>query len=583
MLEAALKYALKGWAVFPIHTTIGLFCSCGTVGCGKSGKHPRIDKWNEKATVDPETIRAWWTKWKDANIGIITGRKSGVVVLDVDPRNGGNETLEQLMADIGVLPPSLRVRTGGDGQHLIFRNPKHPIEQGSSKLGSGIDVKGDGGYIIAPPSLHRSGNRYEWIDNPDDTPLAELPDAVVERIGRVITPQNVTTSSTEALIPKGERDNRLFQFALKFYHQGYSEDVVLAMLSGINERLCEQPEADRITEDDLRRIVTSAKSYASPQEDFQLCSLSDLRELPAPEWQIPGLFQENSVIMIYGPSGVGKTFATIDMACSLAYDGKWYTGNGKPGSVVYVAGESGRGIVKRVDAWRSAKGITQDLDRLIVNNGPVDLGNPQTIERFIKVIEKFSPSLVVFDTLARCTPGKDENSSGVMGSIVQQLDNIKKELKTSVVIVHHTGKSGDQERGSSALRAAMDTMIAVRQEGNDDCITILCDKQKEAEPIPPLYFKLTSHNSSLILSPAKKEDVKTKSVEDRVLDYIKASPWCRNKGIATDLGIDKSQVSDATAALLEKGMIIERKVEGDKRTKEFNVDPKQEIVDRHNP
>lgn len=583
MLEAALKYARNGWPVFPLHNPIGAMCSCGALGCDKTGKHPRVTAWPEKATTDAEIIRQWWAQWKDANIGVVTGSRSGIVVLDVDPRNGGHETLEQLIAGIGELPPSLRVRTGGEGQHLIFSNPSHQIEQGSNKLGPGIDVKGDGGYVVAPPSLHQSGKQYKWIGNPSATPLAELPQAVIERIGRVAKPKNVTPSSTEALIPKGERDNRLCAIASKFYHQGYSEDFVLAMLSGINERLCEQPEGDRITEDDLHRIITSAKRYKSPQEDFQLCRLSDLRELPEPEWQIPNLFQENSVIMIYGPSGVGKTFATIDMACSLAYDGKWYTGSGKPGSVVYVAGESGRGIVKRVDAWRSSRGITKDLDRLIVNNGPVDLGNSDTIERFIKVIEKFSPSLVVFDTLARCTPGKDENSSGVMGNIIKQLDRVKTELKTSVAIVHHTGKSGDQERGSSALRAAMDTMIAVRQEEKIGGISINCEKQKEAEGFDPMYFKLSPLNSSLVLAPVNEEEVQTKTVEDSVFDYIRENPGCCNKVITKDLGIDKSQVSNATSALLKKGYIIGRTSEVDGRVKELSIAPGQAIVERHNP
>ena len=161
-LEHALQYVGRGWRVFPVHSVIKGKCTCGR-DCGKNaGKHPRIKGGCNAASVSPEQIAAWWKKWPKANIGIATGAVSGLVVLDLDGAKG----VAKLKALLGTvkLPPTACVATGR-GWHLYFRALQ--AEPTGCSSDGGLDVRGEGGYVIAPPSIHASGARYRWI-NPQE-------------------------------------------------------------------------------------------------------------------------------------------------------------------------------------------------------------------------------------------------------------------------------------------------------------------------------------------------------------------------------------------------------------------------------
>ena len=157
-LEMALAYAGKGWSVFPLHTVVDGVCDCRKK-CGSPGKHPRTINGFKGATIDPYQIRSWWEMWPVANIGIATGEVSGLLVVDIDPRNGGWETAEALSAAGTVIPATAKVRTQGGGVHLYYR---YPGKKTKGSLGAGIDVKSDGGYVVAPPSVGMEGI-YAWV------------------------------------------------------------------------------------------------------------------------------------------------------------------------------------------------------------------------------------------------------------------------------------------------------------------------------------------------------------------------------------------------------------------------------------
>lgn len=160
-LEHALQYSGRGWRVFPVHTVKDGKCSCGH-DCGKNaGKHPRIKGGFKAASIDQDQIAAWWKKWPNANIGIATGSVSGLLVLDLDGAKGIAK-LKTLLGDI-KLPPTACVATGR-GWHLYFQLLAELISCSSD---DGLDVRGEGGYVIAPPSVHASGAKYRWI-NPQE-------------------------------------------------------------------------------------------------------------------------------------------------------------------------------------------------------------------------------------------------------------------------------------------------------------------------------------------------------------------------------------------------------------------------------
>lgn len=176
MLQAALSLAARGFRVHPLYepndgAPVGVNakgeptggCSCQQPECDSAGKHPRLASWPTAATSDVGQIRHWWRTWPSANIGIVTGTElpggSYLAVVDLDPRNDGDSSLADLEAEHGALPEGARVVTGGGGWHFYFTTPE-PVR--SCDLAPGLELKARGKYVVAPPSLHPSGRRYEW-------------------------------------------------------------------------------------------------------------------------------------------------------------------------------------------------------------------------------------------------------------------------------------------------------------------------------------------------------------------------------------------------------------------------------------
>ena len=176
-LSAALKYAALGWAVLPLYGLTNGRCACGNAACRSPGKHPHrglVPHGVHDASKDPARIRQWFARVPGANIGIATGAASGFVVLDVDPRNGSDDTLAELERQFGKLPDTATQLTGGGGYHYLFAYDGQRLRS----PGRGLDVKGDGGYIVAEPSVHVSGGSYAWEGSADPTeghPLAQPP------------------------------------------------------------------------------------------------------------------------------------------------------------------------------------------------------------------------------------------------------------------------------------------------------------------------------------------------------------------------------------------------------------------------
>jgi hypothetical protein len=179
-IDAAVVYARRGWAVFPCHAAGPVAgCSCG-VDCSSPGKHPRVRGGLHSASTDASTIRGWWARWPRANVAIRTGATSGLVVIDVDPAHGGDESMAVLEGTYGPMPPGRTIRTGSGGRHLYFRHPGGIVRNDAGRvLGRGIDLRGDGGYVIAPPSRIAKG-AYALLAHGGSVP--DLPEWVLERL-----------------------------------------------------------------------------------------------------------------------------------------------------------------------------------------------------------------------------------------------------------------------------------------------------------------------------------------------------------------------------------------------------------------
>ena len=190
VLSWAKKYVNLGWYVFPLHTIIDGSCSCGNKTCSDAGKHPRLARGLKNASRDLAEIEKWFGSEGEfdgqANIGIVTGELSGITVIDIDIAEGklGADTWQTLCEDHGE-PQTLSATTGSGGIHFIFKYSSS-LKTSSNTLGKGVDCRNDRGYIVAAPSLHRSGGVYEWdnwqrIENGGLNGLAFLPAHLAHR------------------------------------------------------------------------------------------------------------------------------------------------------------------------------------------------------------------------------------------------------------------------------------------------------------------------------------------------------------------------------------------------------------------
>jgi hypothetical protein len=202
VLATALALANRDRKVFPANWPIEhrgrVICSCrselrGQPPCGKPAKHPHgllVPNGLLDASTESWQIKLWWQRAPQANLGM---ECTGLVVVDVDPDDGGDESLAALEHEHGELPLTWRSLTGGGGEHIFFTCPNGvevlnvvAKQTDDPPLGPGIDIRTKGGYVIAPPSRHINGRSYAWsVDHhPKDVPLAPAPDWLIERLTR---------------------------------------------------------------------------------------------------------------------------------------------------------------------------------------------------------------------------------------------------------------------------------------------------------------------------------------------------------------------------------------------------------------
>lgn len=257
LIEAALSYARRGWQVFPVHTPSPDGCSCRKSNCYSIGKHPRTQHGYKDATISEQQILEWWTRWPDANIGIATGPRSGFFVLDIDGANG--QASLKTLEGIHTLPHTLRVLTGrtdpvGEraGYHLYFSWPIGANLGNSAPrgLGKGLDIRGAGGYVVAPPSLHASGLLYEWADS--ESAVADPPAWLVAALSETSTIALPVLRTS--LFYRGERNTELFRLAAKWHRDGVTRAELERKLLAANQRRCVLP----LDSEEVRKIAANA-------------------------------------------------------------------------------------------------------------------------------------------------------------------------------------------------------------------------------------------------------------------------------------------------------------------------------------
>jgi hypothetical protein len=486
-LKRALFYAKQGLPVFPLHRPHEGGCSCGKSDCTNIGKHPRFKPGFLAATTDETQIREWWEfDCPLANIGIRTGKESGIVVLDIDPKHGGDESLHQLEAKHGPLPDTPIVLSGGGGKHLYFKYPGSNVRTTSGVLGPGLDTRGDGGYIIAPGSVHASGRYYKWEKekSPGHIPFAPLPAWLLTLLEETYTQKARAWveggSNGDQPIPAGERNDALFALGCSYRRRGLDEEEIAAILLAANDQRCTPP----LPQEEVQRIVQSIAKYPvgprdkTPQQEQRVPRLQSQsaqalanQDLGPVQWVVPGLIAEGLTLLV-GGAKIGKSWAALGMGLAVAMgDLVFQYFETEQGGVLYLALEDGpRRIKDRMDVL--LQGYTTPENLQFVYECPV---MPTLVESLKEwVADHPGTRLVIVDVLARIRKGVRKPHDPYLADYeaLAPLQRFAIEHGIGVVVVHHTNQAQSVQdilhtvNGTTGTIGVADTVLIFQRARN---------------------------------------------------------------------------------------------------------------------
>lgn len=459
--DAALAYARAGLSVIP---------------CEPRGNRPLV-KWARYQTerASEQEIRQWWQQWPDANVAIVTGRLSGFVVADVDPRNGGS---------VEHLPPTdLVARSGGGGWHCYYAHPGgsevvRTIARAGAKHGeiAGIDTKGDGGYVLAPPSIHKSGNRYTWTATSGRaSPWREIaPAATLER-GQIEDPAMrwVATLLQQGLV-EGSRNDAIARLAGYFAGKNIPRDIAEAIIMQVNARSPVPLEPEEAAKTVRSAYATARRAKASgagkhASEGFDLVPLREYMaryEDQQDAWIVRDWVPSAEVGMIASVPGGYKTWLAADLAVSVA-SGLPFLGAAeveRPGPVIFANLEDPHNLVSRrvtaimvqrfnpvldvfdegTESEEYALSGLPDIPIYFHTNATLTLGDQgESMAALRAAVEKMRPRLLVIDPMYALVASLDN----YMADAVKKLRPFKdwrEAYGLSTVLVHHKRKSAGQ-------------------------------------------------------------------------------------------------------------------------------------------
>ena len=591
-LDAALALAAEGFAVFPIRSG--------------SKAPPLVYDWPAVATDNPVVLHdQMWHAWPDANIGIHT---KGYVVIDVDVKKGGLDALQRF-SDLDMLPATRRSHTPSGGQHIFYRLPDghSGVPNSIGQLGSGLDIRSTGGYVVAPGSSTAAG-AYAWLDVAQ--PIADAPDWLLTRLGQhgnrddgadgvsrdvrdaapaVVDRAVAYLSTRDPAIEGAGGDAHTYATACAVRDMGLSAKQAFEALDEWNSR-CSPP----WSQDDLWQKVLNAYRYAENEAGVRLASAADfpatvpnlstivpksgmmrLDEFAGQNdggagYVIKGMLSRASYAEIYGAPGEGKTFTALDVSYHVAAGRDWMGCKVHGGPVLYLAYEGRGGLVKRARALRHKYG-TDAVPLYIapVSHNMREQAGRQAIGQLVAELPA-KPALIVFDTFHKALIGGDENSAQDVGAFNLAVEALIEQTGACVAIIHHTGKDKSKgARGSSALVAAVDTEIQV-DEGQ-----VITHKQRDMEEAAPVGFKLQTvvvgidsdgdEQTSCVVQPSTVTPVQRKLSGNarRGFDVL-CSLSANNEPVYVEdwrvacnkeFGAAKSSFSDLKKALLAKGFV----------------------------
>jgi hypothetical protein len=461
-VDIARYYAECGWRVLPVMA---------------NEKRPAIANGVKGATADAELLASYFGELSKngnhPNIGIATGAESGFFVVDIDVKNCDDAFLnaaELLGYDDLCDPETIQVDTPSGGQHWYFKMPKHGIGNYTGIV-SGVDIKGDGGYVLGPGSVI-DGRPYAFSR---DGEIAEAPKEFLERLeSRTTRNGNGTlTWDDTAGAPEGSRNNALFRYGCRLINFGMAPNEILAAMQVRNQSY--RPPLD---DDEIQGIAKSIVSNYGRDIPFggprnRLLTMTELEAMPRPVPLISDVLYSNMEHVLFGPQGTSKTFLLLDWFLHIVHGQRWQDKNVQTGNVVYVCGEGGgRVLADRLAVWHKHNNLDKTLtdERFRITEFPVPLLQDEAVEELLALVHDWGNVLAIgIDTLsANFGPG-DENSQADMGRFCAAVRRIRLETHAGTIVVHHTGHvDKTRPQGANRIRRDFDIELRVDADSSDE-------------------------------------------------------------------------------------------------------------------
>lgn len=580
LYRAAMSYAKAGLAVFPLE---------------ERGKKPRTKNGCKDATTDAAQVKAWWQQWPNANIGIATGKKSGgifVIDLDIDENKGldGYHALQDWERENGSFPDSWMSITGRGGYHLYFKSDTE-IKNRAGII-DGIDVRGEGGYVVAPPSIHSNGRRYEWEYSPEEYELVEADEAVKAFLNQKSDEQGKTFIMPEQ-VEQGNRNDILFKVACALQEKGMSDVAILNAVMAENQERCKPP----LDEKEVRILVNSALKYEKgdalvacdkgktrkvKHTDFRLSKATDV-EIKEPEWLVQGYIPKYGITTIAGEGGVAKTTLWVALVAAATTGNPFFMlgENGpipfyheKPLNVVVFSAE---------DSWEYV------LKKRLQDNG-ADLNRVSFMgpndERFAElnfngdllkgIVETNRPDLIIFDPVQAFVPEHlrmgDRNA---MRKCFSPLIGFGETYGTTCIVIAHANKqSGVWGRkriaDSSDIWDASRSVLMVGMVPNSDGLRYISHEKSnwgklqdsvifDLQDGVPVFKTYTKHKDREFVQEDSKIKQTNNSAVDVAKDFIMNVVYEHKQmeikeldELAKACGISSNALKDAKAALSQE-------------------------------
>lgn len=477
-MNYALKYAEQGFAVFPVHEPErypgGFQCSCRKEGC--RGKHPRTINGVKDATIDANQLKEWWTKWPNASIGMATGAKSGVSVVDLDG-------LEGIASGQKLKLSSVITSLTGNGKQLFYADSEGKLSNSVRKLSAGMDTRGTGGYIILPPSIHPSGKTYRWESGSlKREALSPLP----EFFASAAVAGNIETISrkpdgwiAEALkgMKNGNIDNTLTSVLGRMRRDNYSMDDALILLRP--HALSAGAEKGHL-ESKIEHVWKAYPSVTNGQSTKAETIDEFLQDQKEVKWICKPIIAEQSIGFVAGLPETCKTWMMIDLAVESARDcGNWLGIFGvAQNRVLFIDQERFRGETqRRFNAVIAAKNLKRSdlVGNLFLKCGTtIKLDAENSFQAFRTELLELRPALVIVDSFATFH-GSTETDRTSIQKVLDRIKALRDEIGCAFWFINHESKMvfGQIEEGkapnpytmlgSVAIVAASESMLIVRK------------------------------------------------------------------------------------------------------------------------